>query len=64
VMPHDLRKAHRDLDRAVDRLHRKEPFLSDRERVEHLFALYEKFSAPVLAAAAPDRKRTKRRRVS
>jgi hypothetical protein len=64
VMPHDLRKAHRDLDRAVDRLYRKEPFLSDRERVEHLFALYEKFSAPVLAAAAPDRKRTKRRRVS
>jgi hypothetical protein len=64
VMPHDLRRAHRDLDRAVDRLYRKEPFLSDRERVEHLFALYEKLSAPVLAAVARDRKRTKRRRVS
>jgi hypothetical protein len=24
----------------VDRLYRKEPFQSDRERVEHLFALY------------------------
>jgi hypothetical protein len=64
VMPPDLRKAHRELDEAVDRLYRKEPFLSDRERVEHLFAQYEKLSAPVLAAAVPDRKRAKRRRVS
>ncbi len=57
VMPNDLRKAHRDLDEAVDRLYRKEPFAGDRERVEHLFTLYEKLTAPVLAAAAPDRKR-------
>ena len=31
---------------------RKEPFASDRERVEHLFGLYEKLTAPMLAAAA------------
>ncbi len=61
VMPSDLRKAHRDLDEAVDRLYRKEPFLSDRERVEHLFTLYEKLTAPVLAAAAPKRQRGRRR---
>jgi hypothetical protein len=60
VMPPDLRKAHRDLDDAVDRLYRKEPFQSDRERVEHLFALYEKLSAPMLAAVAPARRRAKR----
>jgi hypothetical protein len=52
VMPNDLRKAHRELDEAVDRLYRREPFASDRERVEHLFMLYEQISAPVLAAAA------------
>jgi hypothetical protein len=52
VMPQDLRKAHRALDEAVDRLYRKEAFASDRERVEHLFGLYEKLTAPMLAAAA------------
>jgi hypothetical protein len=64
VMPPDLRKAHRELDAAVDRLYRNEPFASDRERVEHLFALYEKLSAPMLAAAAPDKRRAKQRRIS
>lgn len=51
VMPPDLRKAHKALDTAVDRLYRSAPFTSDRERVEHLFGLYEKLSAPVLAAS-------------
>jgi hypothetical protein len=41
LMPPDLRKAHASLDRAVDRLYRPAGFASDRERVEHLFGLYE-----------------------
>jgi hypothetical protein len=57
VMPEDLRKSHRALDEAVDRLYRKEPFASDRERVEHLFGLYEKLTAPMLAAAKSKRGR-------
>jgi hypothetical protein len=60
VMPQDLRKAHRALDEAVDRLYRKEPFESDRKRVEHLFGLYEKLTAPVLAAAAKPKRGRKR----
>ena len=52
TMPPDLRKAHTALDKAVDQLYRREPFANDRERVEHLFALYEKLAAPVLAAAS------------
>ena len=48
-MPEDLRRAHRALDEAVERLYRKETFASDRERVEHLFGLYEKLNAPMLA---------------
>ena len=42
LMPQKLRKAHQALDRAVDRLYRKSGFNSERERVEHLFMLYER----------------------
>ncbi len=60
VMPPDLRKAHKALDDAVDRLYRKEPFASDRERVEHLFKLYENLTAPMLAAATAPKKRARK----
>ena len=58
LMPVNLRKAHQTLDRAVDRLYRRSPFLSDRERVEHLLVLYEKMIAPL---SAPKPKRRRRR---
>ncbi len=48
-MPPKLAKAHELLDRAVDRCYRKEPFLTDRQRVEYLFALYEQLAAPLVA---------------
>ena len=47
LMPPDLRRAHQTLDRAVDALYRRGGFASERERVEHLFALYEKMRAPL-----------------
>lgn len=60
-MPTDLRKAHADLDRAVDRCYRAKPFASDRERVEHLFALYEHLTAPLaVATAEPKAKRVRK----
>jgi hypothetical protein len=37
AMPPKLAKAHADLDKAVDRSYRPEPFPSDRHRVEFLF---------------------------
>ena len=49
LMPPDLRRAHQALDRAVDGLYRRTGFASERERVEHLFALYEKMRAPLEA---------------
>lgn len=52
TMPSDLRKAHRTLDEAVDRLYRKEAFASDHKRVEHLFKLYETMTAPILVATS------------
>ena len=42
LMPPNLRKAHQTLDRSIDRLYRKSGFNSERERIEHLFMLYEK----------------------
>ena len=56
LMPVNLRKAHQTLDRAVERLYRRSPFPSDRERVEHLLVLYEKMIAP-LSAPKPKRRR-------
>lgn len=57
-MPPKLRKAHAALDKAVDRLYRRKGFAFERERVEHLFELYEKNAAPM--AAQPSKTRKKR----
>ena len=51
TMPAPLLKAHQQLDRAVDRCDRTEPFPSDRHRVEYLFALYEQLTAPLVTAS-------------
>ena len=60
LMPVDLHRAHRDLDLAVDRLYRRSPFSSDRERVEHLLGLYEKMMVPLVANNKPKRRRRRR----
>ena len=59
LMPPNLRRAHQTLDRAVDGLYRRTGFASERERVEHLFALYEKMRAPLEARV---KKKPRRRR--
>ena len=43
-MPDELREAHHQLDLAVERIYRPEPFTSDEERLEHLFKLYAKMT--------------------
>jgi hypothetical protein len=60
LMPAELVQAHQHLDRAVERCYRPEPFTSDRERVEFLFALYEKLTAPLLPAPTPAKRRRRR----
>jgi len=55
AMPTELLKAHRALDHAVDKSFRQAPFANDRERVEYLFALYEKLAAPLATAPKPKR---------
>ena len=62
LMPPNLRRAHHALDRAIDRLYRRARFTSERERVEYLFALYERLQAPLTAEAAGKGKRRLRTR--
>jgi len=66
LMPPNLRKAHPALDRAVPPLYRRGGFASERERVEHLFGLYEKMTAPLEARMKekPTRKQRKTGRKS
>jgi hypothetical protein len=53
AMPKDLVKAHAGLDRAVDLCYRPQPFGTGRQRVEHLFALYEKLTTPLMVRTPP-----------
>lgn len=64
AMPSELRKAHRKLDGMVDKLYRNTIFTSDRERVEHLFGLYEKMVVPLTASALPPKKVGRKRKTS
>jgi len=57
AMPPKLVQAHADLDRAVDHCYRGQPFSDERQRVEFLFALYEKLTAPLIPAARKRRRR-------
>ena len=57
AMPRPLADAHDALDRAVDRCYRRAAFGSERERVEHLFSLYEQLIAPMAALDRPRRRR-------
>lgn len=61
LMPPALRRAHIALDKAVDRLYRKKPFAFERERVEHLFELYEKMAAPLVPIAKKAAKKVARK---
>jgi hypothetical protein len=57
-MPPELVKAHAALDRAVDACYRAQPFISDRQRVEFLFALHERYTAPLLPVTEKTRRRS------
>jgi hypothetical protein len=58
TMPPPLLKAHQALDKAVDAAYRKAAFTSERERIEYLFAEYQRLTAPLIA---PDKKKRTRK---
>ena len=59
LMPPALRRAHQKLDRAVDKLYRRQSFDSERDRIEHLFVLYETMHTPLAEATKSKRRRRK-----
>lgn len=61
AMPAKLTKAHAELNRAVDACYRKKAFATDRERIEFLFGLHEKLTAP-LTAGLDEKKRGRGRK--
>ena len=56
TMPTALHKAHQALDKAIDLAYRKQPFSSERERVEFLFTEYQRLSAPLISAGKSKKK--------
>lgn len=44
-MPDGLKKAHQELDRAIEKCYRDKPFENDEERLEYLFKIYEEMVA-------------------
>ena len=59
TMPPDLVKAHQALDKAVDLCYRPQPFVSELNRIEYLFSLYEALSAPLFKVEKKKRSRKK-----
>ena len=41
TMPKGLKQAHQELDEAIEKCYRLQPFKTDTERLEFLFKLYE-----------------------
>ncbi len=60
TMPPTLRRAHQVLDRAVDRLYSRSDFASERERVEHLFTLYEEIRTPLMSSIQKKKRHPKK----
>jgi hypothetical protein len=60
TMPLGLRKAHKELDAAIERCYRLQPFTSDTERLEYLFKLYEEMLQKDTLFAKQKKSRTKK----
>ena len=62
TMPTELVRAHQKLDKAVDKCYRSQPFTSEMNRVEFLFAAYEELTAPLVQTNKKRSKKKARRR--
>lgn len=59
-MPKGLKQAHKELDEAVEKCYRLQPFKNDTERLEYLFKQYEEMvKADTLFAKQKNRRKTK-----
>lgn len=60
TMPAGLKKAHQELDEAIERCYRLQPFTSDTGRLEYLFKLYEEMSTRDTLFAKSAKRKTKK----
>lgn len=58
TMPKGLKQAHRELDEAIEKCYRLQPFTTDTERLEYLFKLYEEMVNKDTLFAKQKKKRT------
>ena len=58
-MPPELIKAHNELDKAVDLSYRPQPFISEANRMEFLFGLYEKVTADLFTKVKKQKNKKK-----
>ena len=57
IMPMGLRQAHKELDEAIERCYRLQPFANDTERLEYLFKLYEEMATKETLFAKPTKRK-------
>jgi hypothetical protein len=60
TMPPKLAKAHGELDKAVDKCYRPQPFTTEANRMEFLFELYEKYTADLFTLESPKKKKKRK----
>ncbi len=58
IMPAGLKQAHKELDEAIEKCYRLQPFTTDTERLEYLFKLYEEMVKKNTLFAKQKKKRT------
>ncbi|MBS7120307.1 MAG: class I SAM-dependent DNA methyltransferase [Dysgonomonas sp.] len=63
TMPLGLRQAHKELDEAIERCYRLQPFTTDTERLEYLFKLYEEMLNKDTLFAKQKKSRTKKNKI-
>jgi hypothetical protein len=62
TMPDDLRKAHNELDRAVDKCYGRQTYKTEMERLRFLFGLYENRIEPLLKEEKLNKVKTVKRK--
>jgi hypothetical protein len=58
IMPKGLKLAHKELDEAIEKCYRLQPFSTDTERLEYLFKMYEEMEKKNTLFAKQKKKRT------
>src|SRR5690554_2678251 len=62
TMPSGLKRAHRELDQAIERIYRLAPFRSDEDRLEYLFKLYDEMLKKETLFAKQQKKKKKKKK--